>query len=85
MRQRESRIHLQATREQDALLREAAADQGESLTGFLLSAALERARQVVGEARMIRVSPEAFDRLSAQLAEPPRELSVLRRYMARTP
>ena len=66
--------------EQEDLLRLAAAEQGESVTGFVLAAATERAREVVGQGHLVELSRERFARFRRALAEPVEDMPVLRRY-----
>lgn len=77
---RTRRIDVRVTDAQDAIIREAAAQAGETVTAFLLSAAEERARELLDERRHLVMSAEAFDRLAAELdapAEPVPELVEL--------
>lgn len=64
---KERRIEFRATAEQDELLREAAAVAGSSLTGFVIDAAVSRARAVLTEHRTLELADAAFDRLIASL------------------
>jgi uncharacterized protein (DUF1778 family) len=64
-------------------LRAAADLSGQSVTGFVLGASTDRARQVVSEAHRIEVSAEAFSAFVAALDAPgteAHEMPVLRRY-----
>lgn len=68
------RLHLRCTQETAALLREAAGAQGQDLTSFVLGAAIDRARQVVVEDRVLRLSPhdlQTFERAFAREGEVP--------------
>jgi uncharacterized protein (DUF1778 family) len=67
---RSRRIDVRVTDAQDALIREAAALAGETVTGFLLGAAQERARELLDERRHLIVSDQAFARLAAALDAP---------------
>ncbi len=60
---RERRINMRVTDEQERILRAAADLSGETLTGFVLSVATERAADVVARAQRIEISAEAFGRL----------------------
>lgn len=67
---RSRRIDVRVTDTQDAVIREAAALAGQTVTAFLLSAAEDRARALVDARRHQTMSTEAFARLTAQLDEP---------------
>jgi uncharacterized protein (DUF1778 family) len=74
------RINLRVGPHQEARLRAAAEANGETLTGFLLAAAGERADDVLERARRIAIGNAAFERFVAALdcnAEP---MPALRRY-----
>lgn len=51
------RLNLRCSSESLTTLRSAAELQGQDLTSFLLSAALDRARSVLVEDRLLRISP----------------------------
>jgi len=67
---RSRRIDVRVSDAQDAMIREAAALAGETVTGFLLSAAQERARELLDERRHVVMSDRAFARLAAVLDSP---------------
>lgn len=67
---RSQRIDVRVTDEQNAMIREAAAITGQTVTAFLLSAAQERARALLEERRHLVMSARAFDRLAAELDAP---------------
>lgn len=52
------------------MIREAAALTGQTVTAFLLSAAQDRARELLDERRHIVISDRAFERFVAELDEP---------------
>ena len=58
------------TAEQDALIREAADLEHESVTAFVLETATARARKVLEAQHTITVANEAFDRFYAALDGP---------------
>ena len=62
--------------EQEELLRRAAAQQGESVTGFVLAAATAHARQVIQQAQRIELSRDAFARFVEALSEPVEETTA---------
>jgi uncharacterized protein (DUF1778 family) len=65
---RTRRIDVRVTDAQDAVIREAAALAGE--TSFLLTAAEERARELLDERRHLTMSKAAFRALTDALDEP---------------
>lgn len=65
---------------QERVLWAAAELTGETLTGFVLAAATERAETVLERAERINLSAEAFGRFVAALEQPPEQMPVLRRY-----
>lgn len=67
---RSRRIDVRVTDAQDAVIREAAALSGETVTAFLLSAAQRRARAILDERRDIVMSDRAFARFAAALDAP---------------
>mgnify|MGYP001797286441 CR=1 FL=1 len=71
---RSRRIDVRVTDEQDAIIREAAAAAGQTVTAFLLNAGEERARAILDERRHLVMSDRAF----AALADPTRR-AVLER------
>jgi uncharacterized protein (DUF1778 family) len=74
------RINMRLSDEQENLLRQAAAEQGESLTGFVLAAATARARQVIEQAQRIELSRATFARFAEALNDPVEDMPTLRRY-----
>lgn len=79
---RRGRINLRVDHDQEARLRAAAEANGETLTGFLLAAAAERAEEVLDRAGRIALSGAAFDRFVAALEEGDTEpMPTLRRYV----
>jgi uncharacterized protein (DUF1778 family) len=67
---RSRKIDVRVTDEQDALIREAAAASGQTVTAFLLSAAEDRARIVLDERRHLVMSDRAFAAFAAALDQP---------------
>lgn len=76
-RTRSRRIDVRVTDAQDAVIREAAALAGETVTAFLLGAAEQRARDLLDERRHLVVSTKAFAALAISLDEPARESAEL--------
>ncbi len=71
---------MRVSERQARLLRAAAELTGETLTGFVLAAATERADEVIERAERISMSSEAFKRFVAALDGPVEEMPTLRRY-----
>ena len=65
---------------QERILRAAAELTGETMTGFVLAAATERAETVLERAERINVSAQAFRRFVAALDQPAEEMPALRHY-----
>jgi uncharacterized protein (DUF1778 family) len=80
---RERRINMRVTDHQERILRAAANLSGETLTGFVLSVATERAADVVARAQRIDVSAEAFGRFMAALDGPAEDMATVRRYASK--
>jgi len=79
---RTRRIDVRVTDEQDALIREAAAAAGLTVTGFLLSAAEERARAVLDERRHLVMSDRAFAAFASALDEPDEHVAAIGELLA---
>ena len=77
---RRGRINMRVSEHQERVLRAAADLTGETITGFVLSVATERAEQVLERAQRIDVSDEAFRRFVEALDSPVEEMPTLRRY-----
>jgi uncharacterized protein (DUF1778 family) len=74
---RSRRIDVRVTDEQDAIIREAAMLSGQTITAFLLSAAQERARELLDERRHLVMSDRAFERLTEALEGPVEQVPAL--------
>jgi len=82
------RLNFRLTAEQERSLRRAAALTGESVSGFVLSSAVEHAQQVLAEANRLDVSAAEFRRFVADLDKPTKlvpELVALFRRPSRIP
>jgi uncharacterized protein (DUF1778 family) len=79
---RTRRIDVRVTHEQDALIREAAAAAGLTVTRFLLSAAEERARAVLDERRHLVMSDRAFAAFAAALDQPDEHVAAIGELLA---
>jgi len=79
--ERTGRINLRVSERQERVLRAAADLTGETLTGFMLAAATDRAEEVVARAQRIEVSSETFRRFVAALEAPVEDMPSLGRYV----
>jgi uncharacterized protein (DUF1778 family) len=71
---------MRVSERQERVLRAAADLNGETLTGFVLSVATERAEAVLERAQRINLDSEAFRRFVNALDEPVEEMPTLHRY-----
>ena len=74
------RLNLRCSEQAVALLREAAELQGQDLTSFIMSASLDRARAVLTEDRVLRLTPAEVLQIEAALdaeAAPSPQLAAL--------
>ena len=78
--ERTGRINMRVNERQERVLRAAADLTGETLTGFMLAAATERAEEVLARAQRIEVSTEAFRRFVAAIDAPVEDMATLHRY-----
>jgi uncharacterized protein (DUF1778 family) len=74
---KDGRLNVRATAGQLNLLRQAAEAQGRSLSDFVLTAATERAEEILVERRYFVASPEAWDSFMATLNDPPEPAPAL--------
>jgi uncharacterized protein (DUF1778 family) len=72
---------MRVSEHQERVLRAAADLSGETVTGFVLSVATERAEQVIERSQRINLSSEVFNRFAAALDAPVEEMPTLRRYV----
>lgn len=68
---------------QERVLRAAAELSGQTLTGFVMGVATERAEDVLERAHRIDVGADAFERFVTALDEPVEEMPKLRDYSRR--
>lgn len=71
---------MRVSERQELVLRAAADLSGETLTGFVLGVATERAEQVLERASRVDLNAQAFGRFVAALDAPAEEMPVVRRY-----
>lgn len=82
------RLNFRLTDDQERALRQAAAITGQSVSGFVLSAAVEHAQVLLERANHIELSAAAFKRLVGELDKPAEvapELVALFRRTSRIP
>lgn len=72
-----TRINMRVSEDNLDLIKEAADANGQDMTSFVLGAALDRARAVVLEARVTRLSPSEAARFEAALDAEPRVIPGL--------
>lgn len=80
---RSTRIELRAAPASERRLRYAASLTRQSLSAFMLDAAMDRAERVIAEARETTVPAAFFDALWKALEAPPRPNRALARLAAR--
>ena len=71
---------MRVSDQQEQTLRAAAALNGETLTGFVLAAASDRAVEVLERAQRIELRTDEFARFLAALDAPVEQMPTLRRY-----
>lgn len=74
---RSRRIDVRVTDAQDAIIREAAAASGQTVSAFLLSAAEGRARSVIDERQHLMMSDRTFMAFAAALDAPGAKVPAL--------
>ena len=78
------RLNFRLSAEQERALREAAALTGQSVSGFVLSSAVEHAQDVLQRANTITLSDRAYRAFVAALDEPAEEVPELVRLFSTT-
>lgn len=78
-----ARINLRLSPEALSMVREAAGVQQQDLTSFVLGAAMERARSVLAEDRILRMTPREVTQLERALDYEPAEVPELRALIRR--
>ena len=76
-RRKQARLAVRLTPDQDALIRDAAAVAGQSLTAFVTSAALNRAEDTLADRRVFRLDEAAWAEFSAILDRPAQRIPEL--------
>ena len=77
------RFNIRATREQKALVEQAAEALHMTTSQFLMQAAIRSAEDILAERTRFRVPPERWDEFTAALDRPAREVPALRRAVSR--
>jgi len=77
------RINLRVSHASLETVRDAAALQGQDLTSFVMGAALDRARNVLAEDLLLRLTPREVDQLAESLDTEPRVIAQLAETLAR--
>ncbi|MGH9066534.1 MAG: DUF1778 domain-containing protein [Acidimicrobiales bacterium] len=77
------RLNFRLTAEQELALRQAATLTGQSVSGFVLSSAVEHAQELLQRANTIELSEDAFRKFVAALDEPAEEVPELVRLFKR--
>lgn len=76
-RRKQARLAVRLTPEQDALIRDAAAAVGQSLTDFVTAAAVIRAEDALADRRVFRLDRVAWAEFSAILDRPAQPIPEL--------
>ncbi|MBP8182452.1 MAG: DUF1778 domain-containing protein [Acidimicrobiia bacterium] len=71
------RLNFRLAPDQEDALRNAAAITGQSLSGFVLSSAIEHAHEVLRRANTLAISDQAFRSFVAALDEPTQDVPEL--------
>lgn len=82
---RRHRLEVRVSAEQDTLIRQAAALEHTSVTGFVLDTLTARAARVLDEHRDLVLTNAAFDRFLAELDRPAEPVAELATLFARHP
>ena len=85
MAAKNERMNLRCSAESLATLRDAAELQGQDLTSFVLGAALDRARSVLAEDRILRLNPAEIVQLERALDADPNVIPQLSRLFGGVP
>ena len=76
-RRKEARLAMRLTPDQDALIRDAAAVTGQSLTEFVMTAAVARAEDTLADRRVFRLNDAAWTEFNAILDRPAKSIPEL--------
>lgn len=85
-RRKQARLAVRLTPAQDAVIRDAAAVSGQSLTDFVTAAAVARAEDTLADRRVFRLDDAAWSAFSAILDRPAQRIPELAKLLhARAP
>lgn len=76
------RINLRVSHDSLQTVRDAAVLQGQDLTSFVMGAALDRARAILAEDMLLRLTPREIDQLEETLAREPQVIPRLAEMLA---
>lgn len=76
-RRKDARLAMRLTPDQDALIRDAAAVTGQSLTEFVTTAAVARAEDTLADRRVFRLDDAAWTEFAAILDRPAKRIPEL--------
>ncbi len=76
-RRKDARLAMRLTPDQDALIRDAAAVTGQSLTEFVTTAAVSRAEDTLADRRVFRLDDAAWTEFAAILDRPAKRIPEL--------
>ena len=76
-RRKDARLAMRLTPDQDALIRDAAAATGQSLTEFVITAAVTRAEDTLADRRVFRLDDAAWTEFNAILDRPAQRIPEL--------
>lgn len=74
---KDARLAVRLTPEQDALIRDAAAATGQSLTEFVISSTVSRAEDALADRRVFRLDDAAWTEFNAILDRPAERIPEL--------
>lgn len=80
-RSKQARLAMRLTSDQDALIRDAAAVSGQSLTDFVIMAAVTRAEDTLADRQVFRLDDAAWAEFSAILDRPAQRIPELARLL----
>jgi uncharacterized protein (DUF1778 family) len=81
-RRKQARLAVRLTPDQDALIRDAAAVSGQSLTDFVTAAAVTRAEDTLADRPVFRLDDAAWTEFSAILDRPARRIPELAKLLS---
>ena len=82
IRRKQARLAMRLTPDQDALIRDAAAATGQSLTDFVTMAAITRAEDTLADRRVFRLDDAAWVEFSAILDRPAERVPELAKLLS---